>query len=148
MLGRLARYLRFVGADCAWVRDLDDAEVVRWAAAEERFLLTRDRDLARRVELALLLTTPRVEEQWTALRRRFPELPSQVRFTRCSLCNGELAPYVPRPDRPPPEGVPSERVVGGLPLYKCAACGHVYWEGSHTADIRARLARWGEGTLP
>ncbi len=144
MLGRLARYLRFVGADTAWVRDLDDREIARWAAAEKRFLLTRDRGLARRVESSLLLLSPYVEEQWKTLRRRFPDLPTEVRFVRCSLCNGTLAAYAPPADRPLPAGVPRERVAAGLPLYKCAACGHVYWEGSHTADIRERLRRWSE----
>jgi len=142
MLGRLARYLRFVGEDAAWVRDLQDNQIVRWATDEERFLLTRDRALARRVASSLWIATPDVEEQWRALRRRFPELPTEVRFVRCSLCNGSLAPYSPPADRPLPKGIPRERVGQGLLLFKCAACGHVYWEGSHTADIRERIRKW------
>jgi uncharacterized protein len=142
MLGRLARYLRFVGADTAWVRNVPDDEIVAQARAEERFLLTRDRGLARRVEASLLLESPHVEEQWKALVRRFPELPSDVRFDRCSLCNGTLVPYSPGPDDPLPEGAPKERVAAGLALFRCGGCGHVYWHGSHTADIQERLERW------
>jgi len=142
MLGRLARYLRFVGEDTAWVRDLDDEEVVRQAEREERFLLTRDRRLAERVPNSLLLSSPDIGEQWRSLRHRFPTLPSEVKFVRCSLCNGRLAPYHPSGDRPLPAGVPEDRVLGGLPLYQCGSCGHLYWEGSHTSDIRRRLRTW------
>src|SRR5580658_184832 len=55
MLGRLARYLRMVGLDTAYVPGLTDDEVVRRAGAEGRTLLTRDRQLARRVPGAFLV---------------------------------------------------------------------------------------------
>ncbi len=122
--------------------------LVRWAAAEERFLLTRDRGLAARVQDSLLLESPYVEQQWRVLHHRFPGLAMEVRFERCSLCNGGLAPYSLPQDRPVPGGIPRERVAAGLPLFKCAACGHLYWEGSHTADIRERLRRWAQEVAP
>src|SRR5512136_997661 len=47
MVGRLARYLRFLGYDTAYRPDVDDAELVRRAREETRIVLTRDRALVR-----------------------------------------------------------------------------------------------------
>lgn len=144
MLGRLARYLRFVGLDTEYVRGLSDDEIVERCQTDGRFLVTRDRALSARVESSICLESPLVERQWRELRTRFPELPSEVRFVRCSLCNGLLAAYAPVPDARLPAGTPVDRVGVGLALYKCASCGHLYWAGSHTADLRERIRRWSE----
>src|SRR5436309_14843775 len=47
-VGRLARWLRALGYDASYHARIDDSELVREAAAENRVLLTRDRDLTRR----------------------------------------------------------------------------------------------------
>ena len=144
MLGRLARYLRFVGLDTSYVRGLSDDEVIHLCQAEGRFLLTRDQELAGRWTESLCLESPVVEQQWRELRARFPDLPSEVKFLRCSLCNGLLSAHVAPPDTPLPPGTPMDRVAAGLQLYRCEACGHLYWAGSHTADLRQRIRRWSE----
>ncbi len=140
MLGRLARYLRFLGHDTAYARDRADAEIADWARREHRVLLTRDRELAGRVAGALLLTTPTLAEQLRAVRLAFPRYRYELAFDRCSQCNGPLHPCeVPEPG-PATHGVPLDRVRAGLALYRCGGCGKYYWEGSHTAGIRRRLA--------
>ena len=148
MVGRLARYLRIVGCDTTYARGLPDEEIVRVARAEGRMILTRDRGLAARSDRALLLRSPYLAEQWKAVREAFPELPRDLRFERCTECNGSLesVPSVAPLDRA--AGVPWDRVRDGLALYRCRACGHYYWEGSHTADVRARIARWDSGGEP
>jgi uncharacterized protein with PIN domain len=148
MVGRLARYLRFVGCDTAYARGLSDDEILVRARAEDRTILTRDRRLAGRAERALLLESPHLADQWRAVRAAFPELPLEVRFERCTECNGRLE-KVPAPSpEARTEGVPWDRVARGLPLFRCAECNHFYWEGSHTADIRARLASWTGAPAP
>src|SRR5438094_9150699 len=47
-VGRLARWLRALGYDASYHARIEDSELVREAAAENRVLLTRDRDLTRR----------------------------------------------------------------------------------------------------
>ncbi len=149
MVGRLARYLRLVGCDTVYVRGVSDEEILSRAKTEGRILLTRDRELARRTPRAVLIASPHLADQWRAVRAAHPEVPSRVRPERCTECNGRLALYVPPPDRAGtgPAGVPWERVDHGLALYRCAECGHLYWEGSHTAAVDARIAAW-EGTEP
>jgi uncharacterized protein len=148
MVGRLARYLRFVGCDTEYVRGASDQEVLDRARREDRVILTRDRALAGRASAALLLTSPNLADQWKAVRRAYPEVPSQPRFERCTECNGRLEPFLPGPGRPRPEGVPWDRVERGLGLFRCSSCGHCYWEGSHTRSITERLSVWAKEASP
>lgn len=142
MVGKLARYLRFVGCDTAYVRGLSDDEVLARALAEDRVLLTRDRALARRASRAVLLDSPQVEAQWKSVRTAFPELPTEVRFDRCTECNGCLVPYSVGSEPRRESGIPPEILGGSRTIFRCASCGHLYWEGSHTRQIRARIAAW------
>ena len=148
MVGRLARYLRFVGCDTAYARGWTDDEILARAREENRVILTRDRRLASRARNALLLESPFLPDQWKAVRAAYPEVPTEVRFERCTECNGELVSVREIPSDRTDPAVPWDRVAGGLPLFRCAECHHYYWEGSHTADIRARLADWAQGRPP
>jgi uncharacterized protein len=142
MVGRLARYLRFVGCDTVYARGLSDDEILARAEAEDRVILTRDRALARRTSRAFLLRSPYVKEQWRAVRAAWPSLPQSVRFNRCTECNGLLAPYRPGDEPPAPEAVPRAFPRDERDLFRCRSCGHIYWEGSHTTQVRDRLAAW------
>ncbi|MCI4373495.1 MAG: Mut7-C RNAse domain-containing protein, partial [Thermoplasmata archaeon] len=132
MLGRLARYLRIVGLDTAYVPGLDDDEILRRSSAEGRVLLTRDRALAHRTPGSALLHGVRIEDQWLEMRTRFPTLPNEPRFDRCTQCNGPLS-EVPAADVPTEDPrVPDDVAGSGRPVFRCESCGHFYWEGSHT----------------
>ncbi|MGB6500542.1 MAG: DUF5615 family PIN-like protein [Thermoplasmata archaeon] len=148
MLGRLARYLRFVGCDTLYLRGVSDDAILSRARLEDRIVLTRDRDLARRAPRSLLLASPYIREQWIAVRRAWPDVPSEVRFDRCSLCNGALAPYRSGTEPEREQDLPQGRVDAGLAVWKCADCGHLYWEGSHTEYLRQRIAQWGAEGRP
>lgn len=148
MVGRLARYLRFVGCDTVYARGWSDDEILRTAREEHRIILTRDRALAHRARDALLLTSVDLADQWKAVRVAFPEVPSEVGFVRCTECNGTLSPFTPSDQDPRSEGVPWDRVANGLPLYRCTGCGHLYWEGSHTSHLRTQLTRWAVESVP
>jgi uncharacterized protein with PIN domain len=147
MLGRLARYLRMVGLDTAYRSGLSDEEVERRARTEGRLLLTRDRALARHSTGSILLTQVSIRDQWRELAARFPALPIEPRFERCTLCNGRLAPATdarPAVTRdPPPPTLPEARRV-----YCCLECGHPYWDGSHMTSLRRRLAAWSDRGSP
>ena len=147
MVGRLARYLRFVGCDTEYARGLSDPEILERARREDRIILTRDRRLAELADRSLLLTSPDLPAQWRAVRAAFPEVAEQVRPERCTDCNGRLRAYLPPAGSDRDPGVPWDRIDQGLALFRCEACGHLYWEGSHTAGINARLAEWSKEPL-
>lgn len=140
MLGRLARYLRFLGYDTEYVRGESDARILDRMRREARTLLTRDRALAARASPCLLLTSPNIEEQLRAVQRAFPGLGFVPRFDRCTLCNGELAPGL---ESGPTAGMRGEEGRAERPVFVCRHCHHRYWEGSHTAQIRRQLVDWG-----
>ena len=143
MLGRLARYLRFVGCDTVYGRGLPDDELIALAQREGRVLLTRDRPLSLRTSSAFLIESPILEEQWRAVRAAWPQVPKAPSFSRCTLCNGVLVTRPRARGEVEDPGLPPAVRRGEAPLYACETCGHLYWDGSHTSKVRERLSSWG-----
>lgn len=142
MLGRLARWLRTLGFDAAYEPSFDDEELVRRAFREGRLLLTRDRDLVEEwwLEGVLLLESDDPLEQLRRVARRFGLAAAARPFTRCTVCNEPLEPV--------PPGAVEGRIGEDVPervaretddVRRCPSCGKLYWEGSHTRRMRARL---------
>ena len=143
MLGRLSRYLRFLGYDTEYVRGASDDEIVVRARRETRRLITRDRALSSQLTDSVLLTTTDIEGQVRQLREALPSLRLEVRFDRCSICNGRLSPGGPLTYEPSrTTTVPPEVRAGSAPYFVCDSCGQLYWEGSHTREVRKRLSEW------
>ena len=175
MLGHLARWLRIMGYDTAWPGDGEDEALVRRALEEERILLTRDRRLPAewRISNVLLLDDEHPSEQIRAVVDHFALDWKRRLFTRCSRCNeplermdaevvrarqeerveqgppGDTAPPNEAAGRGPDHGarapVPDDVLARARSFRRCATCGRVYWEGSHTERIRARLEGLLEG---
>jgi len=139
-LGLLAKSLRMLGFDVLYRNDYSDAEVARIAAEEDRVVLTRDRDLLIRKEIVrgCYLHAVDVETQMAEVIVRFKLAPHVRAFSRCLTCNGEL------------RAVDKQEVAHRVPhhsrqfyehFFECAGCAQVYWEGSHVARMRTRVAR-------
>jgi uncharacterized protein with PIN domain len=136
MLGRIARYLRFLGYDTVYAPDRPDPELASRARSEGRRLLTRDRLLAAQTPGALLLRADSLRAQLRELALLYPPLTREVRFVRCSACNGLLEPESTEPPGHPASSSASDRPPPQRPRFVCRECGHLYWEGSHTDRIR------------
>lgn len=147
MLGRLARYLRFLGYDTAYARGLSDAEVLRQAHVERRLLLTRDLELAGRSERSLLLHQVDVLGQLREIRLGLPSLRNEPTFDRCPECNTPLLKVAGADLSSGREVVPPDLLSRGATLYRCPDCRRRYWEGSHTDRLRERL-RTARGDAP
>ena len=141
-VGRLARWLRALGYDASYHASIDDAALVREAAAEGRVLLTRDRDLTKRRVIqtglvrAILIRDDGVREQ---LRQVFTELGLDARqsLTRCIECNSELES---RQAATVAERVPPFVRATQTRYSECPACGRVYWAGTHWQRMQRVLA--------
>ncbi|HIE13001.1 MAG TPA: twitching motility protein PilT [Desulfotomaculum sp.] len=129
-LGRLATYLRMVGFDTLYANDLSDEALSEISARERRILLTRDRGLLKRSEVAhgYLVRSTDPPAQLTEVLRRFDLYRLVSPFCRCLRCNLPL------------EAVSKEEVEDRLPpkvreyfveFRLCRGCGRVYWKGSH-----------------
>jgi uncharacterized protein with PIN domain len=139
-LGRLARYLRLAGFDTRYGNRASDGDLAQASAEERRILLTRDQGLLKRSVVThgyyVRETTP--ARQFAEVVRRF-DLPRLVRpFTRCTCCNGLLAPV----DKREVEAEVPERSRRHFDAFlRCGGCRRVYWRGSHAVRLEQALAR-------
>lgn len=138
MLGRLARWLRMLGYDAAYLPDTDDLELVRLARAESRLILTRDRGLvARRGVQAVLIDSQQIDEQLEeAIAAVGP--PPQPATPRCMACN---VPLEPLPHEAARDRVPPYVWRTAHEFTTCPCCGRIYWQGTHWEGIRQRLGK-------
>ena len=131
MLGRLARWLRILGFDTWYFREIEDRELLRLHVESGRILLTRDTRLVqcRGVGSHVLVRHDGWEDQ---LRQVAAALSLDVRperlLSRCLLCNRPL------------ENLAREDAYGRIPDYvagttsvfrECRSCNKVYWAGTH-----------------
>jgi uncharacterized protein with PIN domain len=136
MLGTLARWLRLMGYDMVYAKDMDDSELLSMAKNGGRFLLTRDRELSQRAgDTGLYVESDDLDKQLMQVAERFDLRPDPDR-ARCTVCNGEL------------REVGKEAAIGNVPdgaleanslFYVCTGCGKFYWRGSHWKNISRRL---------
>lgn len=136
MLGSLARWLRIMGYDSEYLRDEEDNALL--TALGERYLLTRDRQLAQRAgDRGFFVESDDLDVQLYSVVKRFGLRPHLER-TRCTACNGIL------------EKVPKDQVKGEVEegtwnehqeFWACLECGKVYWRGAHWKNIRDRMDR-------
>jgi uncharacterized protein with PIN domain len=136
MLGRLAKWLRVLGYDTAYLPQLEDHELVRLARAEDRILLTRDRELTRRKGVrSLFIESDRFEEQLGQLLRDL-DLDCTNQKPRCARCNAALLP------------ITRKEASARVPRYVwhrhsdftlCPHCDKVYWKGTHWQRMRERI---------
>jgi uncharacterized protein with PIN domain len=138
MLGSLARWLRFFGFDTLYpAPGPEDSVLAEKARNEDRWLLTRDHELASAGPRSLLVRAASLEDQLVEVFDRLGLRPSpSLDHARCGECNGGF------------EEVSREDVAGVVPPYvlatsprfrRCKDCGRVYWPGSHGERLLERM---------
>jgi uncharacterized protein with PIN domain len=136
MLGRLARWLRVLGYDTLYSTDADDAALVRRALADDRILLTRDVELARRRGVrVILISDDQVEDQLGEMIKILP-LTAGEAFSRCLNCNTPLVELERAQAR---DLVPPYVFATQTRFRRCPGCDKVYWRGTHWAHMLATL---------
>ena len=138
MLGRLARWLRFLGFDTLYYPGISDAKLIRIARESNRFILTRDTRLVQRKGLKDVLlirandSLHQLVEVVTSLKlKQFDTL------SRCVRCNGQLTKIHDR-DKVR-DMVPEYVFLNKDTFFKCIECDRIYWEGSHPKKFRKNL---------
>jgi uncharacterized protein with PIN domain len=145
MLGRLAKWLRILGYDTAYLADTDDFAVMRLARAEDRLVLTRDRGLASRRAIRVLMIVSEVLEDQLQQVWADVGLPPAGSTPRCPECNHPLMqadPALVAARVPPYVSRTQERFTF------CDACDRVYWRGSHWQHMRPLIEGLGDGEVP
>ncbi len=137
-LGKLARKLRLLGFDTYFESNLDDNEIIKMSLAENRIVLSRDKELINNSRITqgyrILSSDPR--EQIREVMIRFDLQNNLNPFSRCIDCNGMI------------ENVSKESVNEYLPpktrqyfdeFFRCRGCGKIYWEGSHYENMKKQI---------
>jgi uncharacterized protein with PIN domain len=144
MLGTLTRYLRFMGYDTMSANSLsrgnsrEDTLLLEIAERDDRMLLTRDRELARRGGVrAVYVRSENILEQIRQL-ADIGLIEPEIRMSRCSLCNARLRPATPREIRETEYAPP---VIPAREFYWCPICRKLYWMGSHGEHLERRLRK-------
>lgn len=142
MLQGVGEWLRVAGYDTETpLNGTVDRDVLAQAVAEDRWLVTRDRELLLHREApayVILLSTGDQEENLQELTRRLDLDWLKSPFSRCKRCNTPLK-QGPYPGSPPLPELDLDSI------YHCPRCRQTYWEGSHVRRMRDRLrhfSRW------
>lgn len=140
-VARLVRWLRAIGIDTVWEDAISDADLIRRAIEENRFVLTLDKRILHefRADNILLLKSENAFEQFREVVEHFEIKKPKEFFTRCLLCNMILrkADAAEISDADVPSRVRENHEI----FYFCAVCNRVYWEGSHTRRMREAIEK-------
>lgn len=139
MLGRLARWLRILGIDTLYNPYYDDSYIIYLSNHEKRCVLTRDRELCKKLKskLCLQLESEEILEQLSQVINFFDiRLEKKLILSRCIICNSQLI-KVPKSFaklRVPPYVFEKHRT-----FKFCEKCDKFYWWGTHTDKIISRI---------
>jgi uncharacterized protein with PIN domain len=137
MLGRLAKWLRLLGFDTRYAGRQSDHQIAALARAEDRIVLTRDREMMRRKGIRCLYVDSQIlEEQLAQVIETFGA--PQARGPRCSQCNEPLVPVSRAEVRP---HVPPYVWETQSTFHRCPSCQRIYWPGTHWQQIEETIAR-------
>jgi uncharacterized protein len=138
MLGRLARWLRFLGFDTLYYSGISDSRLIRIAREQDRVILTRDTRLikVKGLQNYLLITANDTFKQLLEVidslkLKRFNPL------GRCVRCNGELIKIKDKAEVR--DSVPEFVFLQHNDFLKCRDCGKIYWSGSHPKKFREKV---------
>jgi uncharacterized protein with PIN domain len=145
MLGKLATWLRLTGHDTFYSTIIDDDELLRIAAEQNRTLLTSDAILAERArdnDIPVMLVRGTVNEEIASVFKEFKIIPeADPSKSRCTKCNGTLTHI---------RGDEKERIKGLVPdqtynhyteFWLCQYCKSVFFQGGQWNNIEAYMER-------
>ena len=138
-MGGLARMLRMLGFDTIYDNALDDPEIVALARAENRVVLTRDREMlkCRDILRGCYVHALKPEAQLREVAARYAIAERMRAFSLCLHCN---LPLQPASADAIAAQVPETIQAQYTTFMYCAGCRRVYWEGSHWDRMRRVLA--------
>lgn len=138
MLGRLARWLRFLGYDTVYIPGISDGSLIKIAREQSRAILTRDTRLIKIKGLrnCLLIVSNDPFQQLLETISGF-KLSHFHLLSRCVACNGALLKVGDKQEVR--ESVPEYIFLHYDLFRKCIDCGKIFWEGSHPKKFKESM---------
>ena len=133
MLGTLAKWLRILGFDTFYVRDMKDEDITAIAKEEGRVLLTRDKELFFKTMNAVYIESDKLQQQLNeVISKTGIKIDDEKILSRCTVCNE----MVKKIDKEKVKGkVPKHVYENHEEFYICPRCGRIYWIGTHYDNI-------------
>lgn len=142
MLGRLAKWLRILGYDTAYLPQLSPQGLMREGRHQRRIILTRDTRFLRQKDAPafIFVRDDHFRKQLQQVADACHLDPLRMLLTRCSECNQLL------------EIVDKETVWALVPEYvwqtqdefhRCPACHRLYWGATHKEHVLDELRQMG-----
>ena len=140
MLIKLGKYLRIIGCDAAWDRQVRTHALITKANAEGRIFLTRNTHIAEQYPhpagLFVLYETDPVE-QFQIVVAEFRLDPLKRLFSKCICCNVFLEKVS---DKEKIRAFVHPNVYARFDsFFSCPKCGTVFWKGTHVANTCRKL---------
>ncbi len=135
-LGKLSRNLSLLGLDCQYSNVYNDAELAEITSMEERILVTRDRGLLKRADVAhcIFIHSTQPAEQAREVVKRIDGRESVEPFSRCLSCTG-LLEIVEKPSIR--NLVPADMYANIHKYSRCQVCSKIYWKGAHWEKLKS-----------
>lgn len=143
MLGRLTRWLRLLGHDVVYLKDVIDTELLEVAKEEGRILLTKDVALFKKakkqsMESHLVDGKNEIEKLANIAEHYSIKLNVDVTISRCSTCNSSIREVKKTEIE---RKVPSTTFETYHKFWICNGCGKIYWQGGHWNKIEEILTK-------
>ena len=139
----LGRWLRAAGYDTVIIdTPIPDKEIFKKATAENRLLLTRDKDFKKfdpKGKIVIYLRSDALDEWAKQLKEEGINWLFHP-FSRCLHCNSLLEKTTPPLDL---EHIPKHVKK----FWSCPLCGGIFWLGSHTERMEEQLKTWKNATF-
>ena len=143
MLGKLARFLRFLGYDTLYRRDESVEEMLETSNNASRLILTKSEDIIQKCQ-KLDISFVQILDNEINLQLKHLQDDISLEITipplnaRCSLCNHEL------------HETEKQKIIHLIPegtaehhhrFWQCSSCEKIYWIGSHWKDIKKTISK-------
>jgi uncharacterized protein with PIN domain len=138
MLGKLAKWLKILGFDVAYLNKARDSDLLRIARQEKRILLTRDHRLlegAKDIQ-SLFIESEKWPEQVEQVLGKLNLQQKTKPYSRCLECNVKLKKLLKKKAKNLVAPFIFERAAS---LAICPSCGRVFWPGTHFEGMESKL---------
>ena len=137
-LGRLSKWLRILGFDAEYYNQDNVSTLIIQALRDNRIIITRNSRLPKPTGIRIvLISSEKINQQVPEVVGLLKlKLDSSRMFTRCIICNRELAP------------IDKHQVKDKVPEYvfntqeefvTCPRCQRIYWQGTHWGNVARTL---------
>jgi uncharacterized protein with PIN domain len=138
MLAELARWLRLLGYDAHYDKELTDDELISCSKTENRILLTSDLGLFKKAikqgVRSLLLRPDNLANRLAIVAKTCElELRLDPANSRCPICNGRIREHTDLNELR--KKVPTKVLNASKEFWVCTNCGKIYWIGGHWRNI-------------